>query len=322
MDRRTTAALVLIAASIGIAAWSAVAPSESASSMLVVGAGAAPIGVYLAVRARTGPFAREIRACVGGGLVGPVIAIVSHAFVGAFAYAFFLGFADAGRTLLDALRVDPRVHEVLASPWFILLLVELAVVAPLTEEAGKALGAYWFGRPGDRREAFLAGVAAGTGFAVVENLLYAGFAAAFGGPWQAVVLARTLGAAVHPLASGLVALGAWDRRTGGTARLVHGYFAGVGVHAAWNGSLVVLAVASSVGEASSNGTAGLAQLVFSAILGVAFGGALWIRAGRVSGAAEAPAWSLPALAGWILLCASLIVPVAIGVLAFPSFLPG
>jgi hypothetical protein len=54
---------------------------------------------------------------LGGGVVGPIVAIASHASVGAFAYAFFLGFADAGRGLLDALRLDPRLQEVLASPW-------------------------------------------------------------------------------------------------------------------------------------------------------------------------------------------------------------
>jgi hypothetical protein len=32
-------------------------------------------------------------------------------------------------------------------------------------------------------------------------------------------------------------------------------------------------------------------------------------------------WTRPALAGWILLCAALVVPVAIGVVAFPSFIP-
>ena len=322
MGRRTAVALGLIVASIGVAVWSALAPSQEADTALVLGAVAAPIGVLLAVRTRAGAFPRELRAAVGGGLVGPVVAIASHAFVAAFAAAFFLGFAEAGRTLLDALRVDPRVGEVIASPWFVLLMVEVVVVAPLTEEAGKALGAFWFGRPRDRREAFLAGVAAGTGFAVVENLLYAGFAAAFGGPWQAVVLVRTLGAAVHPLASGIVAVGAWDARTRGTGTLLRGYFTGAGVHALWNGAIVVLAVASEVGRGAAADVAGAAQLVFSGVLGIAFGGVLWVHAGRVSEPRRSSlGWTRPALAGWILLSAALVVPVAISVLVFPSFLP-
>lgn len=321
MTRSTAGGLALVLAAIGIAVWSAVAPTGGSSAALVLGAAAAPIGVLLAVRGRVGPTGREPIAAVGGGIVGPIVAIASHAFVGAFAYAFILGFADAGRGLLEALRVDPRLQELLASPWVVLLMVDVAVVAPLTEEAGKVLGAFWFAPPRDRREAFLAGVSAGTGFAVVENLLYAGFAAAFGGPWQAVVLARTLGAAVHPLASGIVALGAHDRQQGGgTGALLRGYGAGVGVHALWNGSLVVLAVAATVG--GDTRTEDIVQLAFSGALGAVLGGVLWIRAGRVSEEPAEPAWSLPALAAWLLLCASLLVPVAVIVLVFPSFYSG
>jgi hypothetical protein len=205
----------------------------------------------------------------------------------------------------------------------VLLLVDVAVVAPLTEEAGKALGAFWFAPPKDRREAFLTGVAAGTGFAVVENVLYAGLAAAFEGPMQVVVLARMLGAAVHPLASGLVAIGVYDRQKGeGSAALLRGYGAGVGVHALWNGSLVVLAVAATVAEASSEATVELVQLAFSAVLGAVLGAVLWIRVGRVAEDAGEPAWSRAALAAWILLCASLLIPVAVIVLMFPLFYVG
>jgi RsiW-degrading membrane proteinase PrsW (M82 family) len=315
--------LSLVVLAISVAVWSVLAPGVESDALLVIGAAAAPIGVLLAVRARAGSSGREMTAALGGGVVGPVVAIASHAFVGAFAYAFFLGFAEAGQGLLDALRLDPRLQDVLASPWVVLLLVDVAVVAPLTEEAGKALGAFWFAPPKDRREAFLTGVAAGTGFAVVENLLYAGLAAAVGGPWQVVVLARTLGAAVHPLASGFVAIGVYDRREGeGTGALLRGYGAGVGVHALWNGSLVVLAVAGTVAEASGEATAELVQLAFSAVLGAGLGAVLWIRLGRVAEDAGEPTWSRAALAAWILLCASLLVPVAVIVLVFPLFYVG
>jgi RsiW-degrading membrane proteinase PrsW (M82 family) len=321
VGRSLTAGFALILTAIGIAVLAALAPGDASDSALVLGVAAAPIGVLLAVRARVGPSGREPMAAVGGGLVGPVVAIATHALVGAFAYAFFLGFADAGRDLLDALRIDPRLQELLASPWIVLLMVDVAVVAPLTEEAGKVLGAFWFAPPRDRREAFLAGAAAGTGFAVVENLLYAGLAAAFGGPWQAVVLARTLGTAVHPLSSALVALGVYDRRHGdGIAALLRGYGAGVAVHALWNGSLVVLAVAATVG--GTTGATELVQLAFSAALGAVLGAVLWIRAGRVGKEPAASVWSRAAIAAWILLCASMLVPVAVIVLTFPSFSAG
>jgi RsiW-degrading membrane proteinase PrsW (M82 family) len=323
VDRGAAGGVAIVVAAIGIAVWSALAPGTGSNTALVFGAAAAPIGVLLAVRARLGSSGREPSAALGGGLVGPVVAIATHAFVGAFAYAFFLGFAETGKGLLEALRIEPHLQEILASPWILLLMVDVAVVAPLTEEAGKALGAFWFAPPRDRREAFLAGVSAGAGFAVVENVLYAGLAATFGGPWQAVVLARTLGAAVHPLASGLVAVGVQDGREGrGTGALLRGYGAGVGVHALWNGSLVVLAVAATVGEGSGRGTAELVQLVFAAVIGTILGAVLWMRAARVGGEPGEPAWSRAALAGWILLSASLLVPVAVIVRVFPSFYLG
>ncbi|HET9672201.1 MAG TPA: hypothetical protein VFQ40_05060, partial [Actinomycetota bacterium] len=56
-------------------------------------------------------------------------------------------------------------------------------------------------------------------------------------------------------------------------------------------------------------------------LGAAFGAVLWIRAGRATDD-PAPTWSVSALAGWILLCASLVVPVVVIVLAFPDFSAG
>lgn len=321
MDRTTANAVGTILVSVGVALWAVLAPGGSTSTLVILAAVASPIGVLLAIRGRLGPTGVEPDAAVGGAIVGPIVAIASHAFVGAFATAFFLGFAEAGRDLLDAFRVAPQLQDLLSSPFVVLLMVEMAVVAPLTEEAGKALGAFWFCRPTSRREAFLAGAAAGTGFAVVENLLYAAFAAAFGGPWQAVVLARTIGSAVHPLASGLVALGVHDRRAGaGAGALLRGYGAGVGIHALWNGSLVVLTVAATT--AGSGGTVGVVQLAFSMILGAALGAVLWIRAGNVAEVPMTAAWSAPALAGWIVLCASLLVPVVGIVVTFPELSTG
>jgi RsiW-degrading membrane proteinase PrsW (M82 family) len=320
-DRSSAAAVGLIVVSVGVAAWAVLVPSGASTAFLIVGAAAAPIGVLLAIRRRVGGSDVEGRAALGGALVGPIVAIATHAFVGAFATAFILGFADAGRELLEAFRIDPRLEDLLTSPWVVLLIIDAAAVAPLTEEAGKALGAVWFGRPRTRREAFLAGAAAGAGFAVVENLFYVGVTAAFGGPWQAVVLARTLGAAAHPLATGLVALGVHEHGAGGgTSSLLRGYGAGVGIHALLNGSLVVLTIAAT---AMGTGSAfQLVELAFSGALGVVLGAALWIHAGRVAETAPAPTWSVPALAGWIVLSASLLVPVVVIVLAFPSFYAG
>jgi hypothetical protein len=322
-DPRFVLGVAIVGAGIGATAWSALSPSsDAAPTILIAGAAAAPVGVLLVVLARAGVPTASLRAAVGGATIGPIVAIASHAVVAAFAYAFFLGFADTGRALLDALRIDPRLQELVASPWTILFLVDLAVVAPLTEEAGKALGGFLLARPRSRREAFVVGASAGTGFAVVENLLYAGLAAGFGGPWQLVVIARTVSAPVHVLASGLVALGVWDaRREARPGALLRGYGAGVGVHALWNGSLVVLLIAATVGSSDAPGVEDLVQLVFSAVLGVVLAGGLWRLAGRVSDEGRAPidVRSSVSVAGWVLLASSLLVPVAVLLLVFPSF---
>jgi PrsW family intramembrane metalloprotease len=325
-DRRFLVGIAIVAAGIGGTAWSMLSPgAEAAPAILICGAAAAPVGVLLVVLARAGAPSASIRAAAGGAVVGPIVAIASHAVVAAFAYAFFLGFADAGRVLFDALRIDPRLQELLASPWTIVFLVDLVVVAPLTEEAGKALGGFLFARPRSRRDAFVVGVSAGTGFAVVENLLYAGLAAAFGGPWELVVIARTVSAPVHVLASGVVALGVWDaRREAQPGALLRGYGGGVGIHALWNGSLVVLLIAATAGSSVAPGLEDLIQLVFSAALGVALAGALWRLAGRVADAdpVSLDIRSRASVAGWVLLAASLLVPVAVLLLVFPSFLAG
>jgi RsiW-degrading membrane proteinase PrsW (M82 family) len=322
-DRRILLGLTIVAAGIAATSWSLLEPAAAAAPViLIAGAAAAPVGVLAIVVARAGAPTAPLRAAVGGALVGPIVAIASHAFVAAFAYLFFLGFADAGRALADALRIDPRLSELLSSPWAILLLVDLAVVAPLTEEAGKAMGGFLFARPQTRRDAFLVGAAAGTGFAVVENVLYAGLAAAFGGPWQSIVIARMVAAPVHVLASGLVGLGVWDRREGRPGALPRAYGAGVGVHALWNGSLVALVIAGTVG--SRGGPAEIVELAFSAALGVVLCAALWSLAGRVAREGSEPIHvrSRAAVAAWVVLVASLLVPATVLVVIFPLFYVG
>jgi RsiW-degrading membrane proteinase PrsW (M82 family) len=300
---------------------------ELAGLSLFVAAAATPLAVLLAVRSRMGIPAFPRAALVGGAVVGGVVALVGHVVAGGFVGAFVLGFAELARELLESLRTDPRVSDVLSSPWVVVLLIQVTVVAPIAEEVGKTLGA-WLGRPTGRREAFLAGVAAGTGFAVLENLLYAGVGAAYGEPWPAVIAARALGAAVHPLATGLVALGWWEwRNERDLGALARRFLAGVGIHALWNGTAVVVAV---VGTAVEMGGApqdmGSVSLAFAAVLGAVFAGGLWIVTVRV---AEGRSPSLTVewrrvqpVAAWVTLTALILVPAALLVLAFPDFYGG
>jgi RsiW-degrading membrane proteinase PrsW (M82 family) len=308
---------------IGLASilWGLLAPSQPQPFALA--AAILPVAVLLAMRERLAgilPFA----AAVGGATIGVVVALVSHGFVLGFAYLFFLGFAAEGVALLDAIRIDPQLTTVLGSPWTILLLAELVVVAPLTEEFGKALGAV-ISQPTDRRQAFLSGVAAGTGFAIVENLIYATF---FGVPWNEILLARSLGAAVHPLATGLVMIGWWEWREGrGPAAGSRFFLAGAGIHALWNGSLVVLTVTETAFAFDpTSGTFARVSLVYAAALGAILAAVLW----RVSGSIATDQERLAAIdlreastvGAWTVLSASFLVPVAMLLLAFPDFFRG
>jgi RsiW-degrading membrane proteinase PrsW (M82 family) len=289
--------------------------------VFVIAAAAAPVTIALAMWARVGGTI-PVRALVGGATIGPAVALLSHAAVAAFAAAFFLGFADAGRELLHHLRVDPTIAAVLSSPWVVLALVECAVVAPITEEAGKYLGST-LERPGSRPEAFMAGVAAGTGFAVVENIAYGAAAVIAGGPWVALAIVRATGAAVHPLATGLVSLAAWDGRRSARPSLRRALW-GVAVHAIWNGSLVALLVArTAAGEGALLANGDVATMAFAAALGVVAAAVLWTVASSVRAGRDPFTMAIPtharSLAAAIILAASLLVPVGVLVLAFPAF---
>jgi len=323
VNRRYLWAGAIGAVGAATAAAVVLAPDRVPTAAMLLVAVAPPAAILVAVWGRVGGEA-PAGAAAGGALIGPIVAVVSHAFVAAFAVAFFLGFADAGRSLIESVRVDPRLVEVLSSPWVVLLMVELAVVAPLTEEIGKALGARAFSRPASRRDAFLAGAAAGAGFAAVENVLYAVLAATFGDPWPAVVLARAAGAAVHPLASGLVLLGWWEARERAQGRrLLRGFLSGVAVHAVWNGSIVVLVVAggaTTLGRLSP--LPGAIELAFLAALGAVLAAVLWATAGAVVAGRTPTATHAEGrtVAAWVIVAASIVVPVAVVSIAFPAFL--
>jgi RsiW-degrading membrane proteinase PrsW (M82 family) len=290
--------------------------------IVIVAAAAAPATVGLAVWAKLETLFPR-RALVGGATVGPAVAIASHAAVAAFAVAFLLGFAETGRALLHTLRVDPSISAIITSPWVLLAMAEYAVVAPITEEAGKYLGAS-LEQPATRSDAFLAGVVAGVGFAMVENVVYAAAATAWGGPWQAVAIVRIVGAPVHPLATGLVALGWWDTRARGDGRAFRRSLAGVGVHALWNGTMVVLLViATTTDRAGTFGAGDTATLVFAACLGIVLAAALWWVTDSVSRGRDFAdgrrAHDARPVAAWVVLAASLLVPVSVLIFAFPGF---
>lgn len=263
-----------------------------------------------------------IAALVGGAVIGPIVALASYGVAAVIAGSLVQGMVEPGQALLEELHVDPVLGDLLRSPWVLVMLVGTVIVAPFTEEAGKALGAL-FGRPMTRRAALLAGVAAGAGFAVVEDILYGWGASQFGGSWEPILAMRALGAAVHPLATGLVMLGWWEFRSQRDgAALARGYLSGVGVHALWNGAQVAMVVVAA-SSAVSGSVLVPASLAFTGTLGVIAAGALWrltdaVAAGRPN---TLPSLADPrAMAGWMMLSASMLVPIAFVAIAYPEFL--
>lgn len=273
---------------------------------------------------------------------------------------------QAWRPLVDGLAGD-QVGEALSSYSFVFAMIELALVAPLAEEFAKPLFTLpLLKRIGSPRRAFLVGAAAGAGFAALENLLYTGFGVSY---WGGVLAVRALGAAIHPLASGLVAL-AWYRLLGGagaprragmpgeagmaggagmtgkagmaggagTTARPYGWAAlfavAVGVHALWNGGIMVLlalAGADFFGKAPPEvdvlgATLAGVLLALLAVLGAAAwmglraaASALFSAEGEVSPVApfslapDSPPTDR-ALALWALICLIFILPLGLAAL--------
>jgi hypothetical protein len=127
---------------------------------------------------------------------------------------------------------------------------------------------------------------AGAGFAALENIIYATIGLSL---WVGILLVRALGGALHPLGSGLMALGWRDLLRGEKDAMTNWwrrFGIAVAIHAAWNGgSLLVITLAGArfFGELPAEiDVLGLSAagttLAFLIILGLA---ALWI--GRAYG---------------------------------------
>ena len=139
----TAVAIALTAAGVGAGAFALLCAS------------AAPLAVGAALCARLErPFPG--RALILGGGLGVLLALLTAPVAGGFVALFVQGFGTGAHQLIRSLELDPRLTTVLGSPWVLVLLITVVAVAPLTEEAGKALGAGLAG-PASREEAFLFG---------------------------------------------------------------------------------------------------------------------------------------------------------------------
>jgi len=210
------------------------------------------------------------------------------------------------------------------SPLLIVFLITTAVAAPIPEELAKALGIPLFGRRRitTERQAFLIGLVCGAGFAILENMLYEGVYAQYSGwSWGGITLLRAIGSVLHPLGTGLVALGWFRMRDGGIGKLLRAYLVAVGLHTLWNGGFQAFVYLTGLdyygGVGPSLTIYGLAVEVSLVVFLVALSLALWWLLYRLVASLTqgiepdlAPTVvSSRALAAWAFACALIIVPI-------------
>ncbi len=307
--------------------------------LLIVVAVGAPLTVFLTVRALADPV-RDGRSpwfsLVLGATVVPAVVLALHGLFVAVGYGLVTPFVDPARDLWEQLRADPDLFRVLTSGWALALIVDLAVIAPLAEETMKPLAAL-VRRPRTGRDAFLFGAAAGTGFAMIENVLYSSgwFYGSLDG-WLPVAVLRMMGAGLHAFCAGLVAWGFFQLRTGESRRWRY-FWVSVWValtsHGLWNGSVavaVVLASAREIGGLRGRFDAyawGVVLVVLLAALGVIILGAL-LSAARQIGKGGNPLQGLMAtdassprrIAAWGLVSSVVLIPATILILVYPNVL--
>ncbi len=216
------------------------------------------------------------------------------------------------------------VERLFTSPLIVVFLAIVALEAPIPEEFAKALGIPMFGRGRvqNERQAFALGLAAGAGFAILENMLYEGLYASHNGwGWAGITLLRSIGSVLHPLGTGIVALGWFRMRDGGAGKLFKAYLLSVGLHTLWNGGFEPLLYLTGLdyfaGSESAFSLFGetLSALLVGYLLLLSLG--LWLLMRRIvrqisTGVTPdlTPATvSRRALATWAVACALVIVPI-------------
>jgi RsiW-degrading membrane proteinase PrsW (M82 family) len=188
-------------------------------------------------------------ALAGGATIGVFATIVLELVFPAVVLVLVFDLAEQATRSIEALfkaLAGEDIAAAITGPGFIYMFIQVAIIAPVVEELVKPLVMLPLVGRLSRRDAFLMGAMAGTGFAAIENVLYAGFGFYF---WAGILLVRALGGAIHPLGSGLVALGWRDILRGEPKAWLNGlalFGLAVGMHALWNGgSLLVITLAGA-----------------------------------------------------------------------------
>ncbi len=127
-------------------------------------------------------------------------------------------------------------------PIFISILLLVALVIPMIEEAFKTLGVWLLkGRGISPAEGFVAGMVSGAGFALVEGLLNsAAMASSTSTDWLGFVIGRLGGTLLHIFNGGMLGwamANVWQGKK--PAKVVGTYFLTVLLHGIWNGVAIL-----------------------------------------------------------------------------------
>ncbi len=263
-------------------------------------------------------------AFVTGTTLSIFVAIVLETFLPLFAYLLFpfpfFGYGDlfsSGSGLIERL---------FATPLILVFLLFTAMQAPIPEEFAKALSLPFFGRRRivEERQAFMIGLASGAGFAILENMLYEGLYAQWTGwSWGGVTLLRGIGSVLHPLGTGIVAIGWFRAREKGFMELFKAYLLAVALHTLWNGGFMPFVYLTGLDYFAGGDQAisvyGLAVEVLLVVFLVLLSAGLWwfLRRLVVGMAQEVAPEITPVvvsprvLAAWGIACLLVIVPIGV-----------
>jgi hypothetical protein len=156
-------------------------------------------------------------------------------------------------------------------------------------------------------------------------MLYEGLYAQYNGwSWAGITFLRSIGSVLHPLGTGIIALG-WfrmkDAEGGGAGRLFKAYLLSVGLHTLWNGGFEPLVYLTGLDYFTDAGsslsiygeTLNLLLIGYLVLLSI---GLWWLLRRIVNGLSQqvtpdlTPATvSKRAIAAWAVACAVVIIPI-------------
>ena len=265
-------------------------------------------------------------AFVCGSTLAITVAIILETTLPYIAYLLIEPFQSLADGFADFGWGSPGLIERLfASPAILVFLAITAIEAPIPEEFAKALGIPMFGRARiqNERQAFAIGLASGAGFAILENMLYEGLYAAHNGwGWGGITLLRSIGSVLHPLGTGIIALGWFRMKAGGGAgKLFKAYLLSVGLHTLWNGGFEPLVYLTGLDYFAGTGSSlsfygeTLNTLLVGYLILLALG-LWWLMRRIVNGISDRViadptpvAVSRRFIAAWAVACAFVIIPI-------------